>query len=470
MSNKSDYDVIIIGAGISGLVCGCYLAKEGLKALIVEKNAKPGGYCTSFSRKGFHFDTFVHSLGSCRKDGNVARVLRELDIDKKIILQKVNPSDTIITPDYRVSFYSGLNKTICNFQQNFPKESSNIESFFRDVVNLQGADLVKLKNNSFDYFLKKYFNDKKLQAILSFPILGNNGLSASLISAFSGCKLYKEFMLDGGYVVKGGMQVLSDMLAARFESFGGVLVLTNYVKKINVNFNKAEGVTLNNKDFISSRYVVSSIDAMKTFFKFLGKEHVQRNFLKRLSNMVPSLSMFMVYLGFNKDLPILPQKGTNTWYLPSYDVNKLYKAAISRNKNNVSEFMIHSFSKRNISIFMNAHFGGKKYWDYCKNKVADRLINKVEKLVPNLSKHIIYKNVITPYALYRVTANYRGAAYGWAGLPSQLAEPGLAQRTCIDNLYLTGHWTSLGQGVGGVTYLGRDTANLIIKNTKNKKK
>ena len=48
MSDKIDskYDVIIIGAGIGGLVCGCYLAKAGMKVLIVEKNAKPGGYCT----------------------------------------------------------------------------------------------------------------------------------------------------------------------------------------------------------------------------------------------------------------------------------------------------------------------------------------------------------------------------------------------------------------------------------------
>ena len=32
-TDKCIYDVIIIGAGISGLVCGCYLAKAGLKVL-----------------------------------------------------------------------------------------------------------------------------------------------------------------------------------------------------------------------------------------------------------------------------------------------------------------------------------------------------------------------------------------------------------------------------------------------------
>jgi phytoene dehydrogenase-like protein len=42
MTKQYDYDAIIIGAGISGLICGCYLAKAGLKTLIVEKMLSPG--------------------------------------------------------------------------------------------------------------------------------------------------------------------------------------------------------------------------------------------------------------------------------------------------------------------------------------------------------------------------------------------------------------------------------------------
>ncbi|HDY75934.1 MAG TPA: NAD(P)/FAD-dependent oxidoreductase, partial [Candidatus Marinimicrobia bacterium] len=62
MSNNSQntYDAVIIGAGIGGLVCGCYLAKAGMKVLIAEQHSKPGGYCTSFRRKGFTFDAAPH--------------------------------------------------------------------------------------------------------------------------------------------------------------------------------------------------------------------------------------------------------------------------------------------------------------------------------------------------------------------------------------------------------------------------
>jgi phytoene dehydrogenase-like protein len=127
MSNQYDYDAIIIGAGISGLVCGCYLAKAGMKVLIVEKNAKPGGYCTSFTRKGFTFDACAHSLGSLREGGNIASILEELGLDKKINIIRYDPSDIIIDANYRVSFWNDLKKTIYEFQKNFHQEAKKIE-------------------------------------------------------------------------------------------------------------------------------------------------------------------------------------------------------------------------------------------------------------------------------------------------------------------------------------------------------
>ncbi len=66
VTNSNAYDAAIIGAGLGGLVCGCYLAKAGMKVLIVEKHFKPGGYCTTFKRKDFTFDAAAHSFGGYR--------------------------------------------------------------------------------------------------------------------------------------------------------------------------------------------------------------------------------------------------------------------------------------------------------------------------------------------------------------------------------------------------------------------
>jgi len=53
---KSNYDVIIIGAGPGGLTAASLLAKRGVDILVVEQQGLPGGACTSFRREGRVYD------------------------------------------------------------------------------------------------------------------------------------------------------------------------------------------------------------------------------------------------------------------------------------------------------------------------------------------------------------------------------------------------------------------------------
>ena len=57
MVANTKYDVIIIGAGKGGLSAGAFLTRERKTVLILEKHNKAGGYVTSFSRRGYTFDS-----------------------------------------------------------------------------------------------------------------------------------------------------------------------------------------------------------------------------------------------------------------------------------------------------------------------------------------------------------------------------------------------------------------------------
>ena len=49
------YDVVVIGAGLSGLTAACLLAKRGLRVTVVDKNYEPGGSCGIFKRNNIIF-------------------------------------------------------------------------------------------------------------------------------------------------------------------------------------------------------------------------------------------------------------------------------------------------------------------------------------------------------------------------------------------------------------------------------
>jgi len=468
-SSENAYDAIIIGAGIGGLVCGCFLAKAGMKVLICEQHFKPGGYCTSFKRKGFTFDAAAHSFGSYREGGNMNMILKALDLDKRLKITRYDPSDIIISPDHKITFGIDTEKTIKELQHAFPHEADNIRKFIYYLINAKPIEFVVLRKKTYKEFLDQYFKDTQLKAILSLPALGNGALPPSLIAAFTGIKIFREFILDGGYYPDGGMQALPDMLVKKLKELGGELRLTCLVKKIKVKDNKVTGVVLDKNEFISSRYVVSNCDARQTFVKLMGKKIIAEKDLNKIKNMIPSLSLFVLYLAIDKTFDSLPTPGTNLWYLPHYNIEDMYFLAKKRKVNKFDAHMVHfSPDKKTLLAFINAPFKNIKYWKDNKHKFIDAFIKEIEEhTIPNLSRHIVYKDAATPHTMYRYTLNYRGAAYGWATFPEQLFTPELRQTTAIKNLFLAGHWTTQTQGIPGVAYIGLDTAKLIIKKETN---
>jgi len=466
--DKEIYDAVIIGAGISGLVCGCYLAKAGMKVLIAEQHYKPGGYCTSFKRQGFSFDAAPHCFGSYREGGITRKIFHELQVDKKLNVIRPDPSDILMTPDYKISFWNDLDKTIEEFQTLFPEEGNKIKNFFYLLLDTDPKSFSRMRSVTFKQLLDQYFTNDELKAILSLPFFGIGGLPSFLISAFVGAKLFSEFLLDGGYYPKGGMQALPDVLTEKFKEFGGELRLSSLVKKIKIRDNKVIGIVIENDGFIPSRYVISNCDARQTFFKLLGKEKVEQGFYNRIKKMVPSISNFIIYLGVNKYFKPVYNPGTFLFFFPHYNLEKICQALQKGDIRGNSGYTLRvSHDKSTLNVIMLAPFKNKKYWSDNKYKVLESSIKMIEKsLIPDLSKYIIYKDAATPQTLHRYTLNYRGASFGWAGTPSQFALSDLRKPPFIQDLYLAGHWTTLGVGISGVAYVGYDTAKLILRKEK----
>ena len=465
-TERDSYDAIIIGAGIGGLVCGCYLAKAGMKVLIAEQHFKPGGYCTSFQRNGFTFDAAAHSLGGYRL-GHVGTIFRFLGLDTKINFLKIDPSDIIITPDHKVSFWTEIEKTISEFQQFFPREAENIRRFFHFLQNPSPHFFLRIRNWTFKDLLDQHFGSDTLKSVLSFPLFGNGGLPPSLMSAFIGVKVYQEFLLDGGYYPEKGMQSLSQALAERFTELGGDLRLSSAVEKIRVKDGAATGIVLEKGGFVASTHVISNCDARQTFLKLLGSKIIGPEFSTALKIMEPSLSGFIAYLGLNGKID-LPHPGANLWRLSRYDLDNAFSRISKGIFKTIEGYVMHaSPDSKTLFAFTHAPFKNRQYWARNKMKLLDLFINTIRSdAISELADHIVYKEAATPHTLNRYTLNYKGAAYGWASVPSQLALSDFRKPSFVKNVYLTGHWTTHGLGIPGVMYVGSDTAKTIIKKHK----
>ncbi|MHC1602687.1 MAG: phytoene desaturase family protein [Methermicoccaceae archaeon] len=57
-----EYDAIVVGCGMSGLLAGLALAKEGKHVLMLERDARVGGVCSSYELDGYVVDTGPHII------------------------------------------------------------------------------------------------------------------------------------------------------------------------------------------------------------------------------------------------------------------------------------------------------------------------------------------------------------------------------------------------------------------------
>ena len=99
-SNNKNFDAIIIGSGIGGLVTASQLAAKGAEVLVLEKYIIPGGSGGSFKRKGYTFDvgaSMIFGFGDKGYTNLLTRALKDVDENAKLFLILSNWNITFLT-------------------------------------------------------------------------------------------------------------------------------------------------------------------------------------------------------------------------------------------------------------------------------------------------------------------------------------------------------------------------------------
>ena len=138
---QGKYDIIIVGSGLGGLVCGYILSKKGFKVAIVEKNAQIGGCLQSFRRKGVNFDTGMHYIGSMDEGQILYRFWKYLGLTETIPLQRLNNAgfDIISLNGTQYNIASGYDNFIQSLSQKFPNNEDDIKNYVKRVQDIADA-------------------------------------------------------------------------------------------------------------------------------------------------------------------------------------------------------------------------------------------------------------------------------------------------------------------------------------------
>jgi len=274
-------DVVVVGAGLGGLICGLELSRQGKRVCVLEKHRVAGGYAHSFRRRGYHFDVSLHHLGGLRPGSLTHGILYSLGAIHKLSLHSEKHLLHADYPGFSVKLPNDRNELIEQLCKIAPGERKGIEKLFEFLLELKHSVIAPTMDpafsishsddslvetyadSTFQEVLKGFVTDEKVLAVLG-QLWEYIGLPPSKSSAtFSTC-VFSSGYIEGSCYLKGGGAALSRVLVESIREHGGDCHTGVEVDKIVVENGSVVGVETKDGDFIRSSSVVSATNPYHT--------------------------------------------------------------------------------------------------------------------------------------------------------------------------------------------------------------
>ena len=518
-------DVLIIGGGHNGLVTAFYLAKAGLKPLILERRPQVGGAAiTDEFHPGFRCSTLAHTAGPIRPD-----IVRDMQLEKHG-LRLITPEAcvTALSPDGRaLSLYQDENKSsqsIAAFSQKdsakypeFEKSLGKISKVIAEVLATTPPDIDHPSNGDLWSMLKtgralrnlgkhdmyrvlrwgpmavadlvaEYFETELLRAVIAAR--GIFGTFLGPWSAGSSLQLLIRAAGDchpagSAFFAAGGMGALTQAMASAAQAAGVEIRTAAEVIEIRVKDGAATGVLLGTGEEISAKAVISNADPKRTLLKLTDPTHLSPDFVQKLQHYRGNGTVAKVNLALSALPNFTALKDLNGNALKGrihigHEIDYLERAFDASKYGNFSphpylEAVIPSLTdptlapegKHVMSIYMQyAPYKLKGDWEDQRKALGQTVVQTLAQYAPNLPELILTHQIITPQDLEDVYGLTGGQIFhGDLALDQFFTMRPLLDwapyRTPLDNFFLCGSGTHPGAGLTGGS--GANAAREILK-------
>ncbi|MCG2610462.1 phytoene desaturase family protein [Flavobacterium sp. SM15] len=478
----------IIGSGFSSLSAACYLAKQGHRVTLHEKNATIGGRARQLKKNGFTFDigptwywmpdVFERFFADFNKKPSDYYELIKLNPAYKVYF---DVQDFVIIADNLEEIadtFETIEKGSSKKLKHFIKEAqSNYTIAIKDLVYRPGVSPLELvttetalkvgqffSNISKD--IRKQFKHKKLIQILEFPVLFL-GAKPSDTPSFYNFMNYADFGL-GTWHPKNGMYSVILAIENLAKELGVTIKTNSEVQKILVEDAKAIGLVVNGEK-IYSDVVVSGADYhhSESLLAEKYRGYSENYWDKKI--FAPSSLLF--YVGFDKKIQNVEHHtlffdvdfdahAAAIYDTPKWPEDALFYASFpSKTDKNVAP------SNCEAGIFLIPLAPGLEDTKELRNVYFNKIITRLEKITDqSIRESILFQESFCVNDFIKEYNSYKGNAYGMANTLMQTAflRPKLKSKK-VENLYFTGQLTVPGPGVPPSLISGKLVCDLIQK-------
>nr|AFS32633.1 carotenoid isomerase [Narcissus tazetta] len=484
-----EYDAIVIGSGIGGLVAGTQLAVKGARVLVLEKYVIPGGSSGYYERDGFTFDVGSSVMFGFSDKGNLNLITQALEA--VACPMEVVPDPTTVhfhlPGNLSVRVHREYSDFITELINKFPHEKEGINKFYSECWKIFNAlNSLELKSLEEPIYLFGQFLKKPLECLtLAYYLPQNAGNIArkfikdtqllSFIDAecfiVSTVNALQTPMINASMVLCdrhygginypiGGVGGIAKSLARGLEDKGSKILYKANVKSIILEHGKAVGVKLADGREFFSKTVISNATRWDTFGKLLKIDELPEEEKIFQKVYVKAPSFLSIHMGVKASL--LPPDTDCHHFILEDDWNKLevpcgsiflsIPTVLDPSLAPEGNHILHIFT---VSPMEDWKGLSQKDYEEKKELVADEIIRRLEnKLFPGLKGSIVFKEVGTPRTHRRYLARNDGT-YG--PMPRNIPKGLLGMpfnTTAIDGLYCVGDSCFPGQGVIAVAFSG----------------
>lgn len=519
-------EAIIVGGGHNGLVCANYLAMAGIKVRVLEARRVVGGAAVT---EEFH-PGFKNSVAAYTVSLLNPKVIADLELHKhglEIVHRRVNnlwphndenflafPVGAQKLKEEIALFSQGDANALSRYSRDVGMAADLIRGFLletppnaggglRDVFKAAkfGNRLRKLSledqrivtdifTKSVADFLAMYFENDYVKGAFAFDgIVGNYADTHSAGTAY--VLMHHAFgEVNGkkgvwGHAI-GGMGAITQAMAASAKQKGVVIDTSCAVEKVLIENGKAYGVQLENGDVLKAKIIASNLNPSLLYSKLVDEQHQPKDFARRIKHYKNGSGTFRMNVALN-ELPqftcLNKQQRSTSDHLTGGIIigptmgylDQAYRDArqFGWSKAPIVEMLIPSTlddtlapQGQHVASLFCQQFDPDVDWDKHRDKVADLIIDQVEKYAPGFKSSVVGRQILSPLDLERTFGLTRGdIMHGALSLDQMFsARPMLGfgnYRSPVKGLYMCGSGTHPGGGVTGAP--GHNAAHEIIR-------